>query len=299
MIACIDFSNIFFIVWSMFVKDQKEMNGSDYVITEDDTGLFFHMIVRKMMEYLTTYKDVVLCFEGQHSTQWRKKQFPMYKENRKHDDPNYKWVSPLMEQCYDFFSLFHTKCLKVDYCEGDDEIYQTCKYYAEQGEQVRVVSSDKDLSQMMNYWDTVSQFNPIKKALIEKNENILIEKALVGDPSDNIKAFKGLGPKTMEKMLADKEVWNKKMTPENLELYDTVMKIIDLRKYPEEYQEAIKAELEKDWNKYDTVLIEKFLLEHGLKSCYTDWTNKWSGDIQALNFEAKEDAFDEIMEMIK
>ena len=294
MICCVDFSNQFFIVWSMFIKDQKQKFGEDYIIKEEDTGLLFHMIIRKAMDYITSYRDVVLCWEGLHSTKWRKEVWPPYKENRKHsDDPNFKWVGPLMEKCFEFFSNFHVKCLKVDNCEGDDCIYATCKYYAEKGEEVRIISNDKDLSQIMNWYDAVSQYNPIKKEMVSKNENILLEKAIVGDVSDNIKAFKGLGPKTFEKMLADQALWNKKMTPANLEILETVMKIIDLRKYPQEYQDAIKVELEKPWNNFKPHEVEKFLLDNCLKSCYNDWTSRWCQDIQALNFEAP-DAMDEI-----
>lgn len=297
MICCIDASNIFFITWSMFIKDQKEKNGNDYVVREEDTGLFLHMFLRKVMEYLTTYKDCVFCFEGVHSTAWRKEVYPPYKENRKHDDPNYKWVGLLIEKIYDILKLFHTKLLKINNCEGDDCIYATCKYYSEKEEQVKIISNDKDLSQIMNFYDTVTQYNPVKKTNVEKNENILLEKALIGDTSDNIKAFKGLGPKTFQKMLEDKEFWNKKMTPENLELLDRVMKIIDLRKYPQEYQDAIKEELDKPWNEFNKDSIEKFLLDNGLKSCYNDWTNKWCQDIQALDFE-QNDCMDEIMDLL-
>lgn len=297
MICCVDTSNIFFICWSMFVKDYKEKNGEDSLIKEEDLGLFYHMLFRKMMEYLSTYKDVVLCYEGPHSTAWRKKIWPPYKENRKKDDPNFKWVGQLMEKTYDFFSLFHTKNLKVENCEGDDCIYATCKYYSEKGEQVRIVSTDKDLSQIMNYYDTVSQYNPIKKQNVSKNENILIEKALIGDMSDNIKAIRGIGEKTLSKMLEDKNVWNKKMTPENQLLYEKVMQIIDLRQYPKEYQKNIEVELDKPFNEFKPIDIEKFLIDNGLKQCYNDWVGKWLPDIQALNFE-HEDAMDEIMDML-
>ena len=157
---------------------------------------------------------------------------------------------------------------------------------------------DKDLSQIINFYpEQVSQYNPVKQDGIEKNENILLEKALVGDTSDNIKAFKGLGPKTFEKMMTDKELWNKKMTPANQQMLDTVMKIIDLRKYPQKYQDAIKEELDKPWNEFDKDSIEKFLLDNGLKSCYNDWTTSWVNDIQAQNFEST-DAMEEIMEII-
>lgn len=298
MVCCVDTSNIFFIIWSMFKKDCLQKNGDDYVVREEDLGLFYHMFLRKIMPFITSYKDCVFCFEGPHSTKWRKEVFPPYKENRTKDDPNYKWVGPLMEKMLEYLSNFHCKILKVDNCEGDDCIYQTCKYYAEKGENVRIISTDKDLSQIMNFYpDNVSQYNPVREENVEKNENILLEKALVGDTSDNIKAFKGLGPKTFEKMMNDKEVWNKKMTPENQQMLETVMKIIDLRKYPQKYQDAIKEELDKPWNEFDKDSIEKFLLDNGLKSCYNDWTTSWINDIQAQSFEST-DAMEEIMEII-
>lgn len=298
MICCIDGSNIFFISWAIFCKEQMQKNGEDYLIKEEDLGLFYHMVFRKFMEFLTTYKDNVICWEGEHSIQWRKNIIPTYKENRKRDSPNYKWVGPCIENTIKFLNAFHCKNLKVPYCEGDDCIYATCKYYSEKGEPVQIVSSDKDLSQMMNFWDTVSQYNPVKKEAVKKNENILLEKALVGDPSDNIKIFKGLGPKTFEKMMADKELYAKKMTPENLVLLDKVMKIIDLRKYPQEYQDAIKVELEKPWSEFEPDLVECFLLDNNLNACYNDWTGDWYSKIQALNME-QEDAFEEIMELMK
>ena len=301
MICCVDTSNIFFICWAMFKKECFAKNGEDYIIKEEDLGLFWHMFLRKLMPYITNYKDIIFCYEGVHSTQWRKGIWPPYKENRsdRKDDPNYKLVGPTLEKCIELLSLFHSKNLKVDYCEGDDCIYATCKYYAEQGEQVKIISSDKDLSQIMNFFDGVTQFNPIRETNVEKNENILLEKAIVGDASDNIKAFNRLGPKTFEKMMADKDLWNKKMTPENLEILDTVMKIIDLRKYPQEYQDNIKKALDAEWNEFDKDGIEKFLLENGLKQCYNDWSTKWCPDIEALHSSKFEhDCIDEIMDII-
>jgi 5'-3' exonuclease len=286
----------------MFKKDCLQKNGDDYVIREEDLGLFYHMFLRKIMPFITSYKDCIFCFEGIYSTKWRKEVFPPYKENRKDtkEDPNYKWVGPMMEKMLEYLSYFHCKTLKVDYCEGDDCIYQVCKYYAEKGEHIRIISSDKDLSQIINFYpEQVTQYNPIKQINIEKNENILLEKALVGDASDNIKAFKGIGPKTFEKMLEDKEVWNKKMTPANQQMLETVMSIIDLRKYPQKYQDAIKAEIEKPWNEFDEASIEKFLLDNGLKVCYNDWTTSWINDIRAQDYEQKEDAMEEIMDILK
>ena len=48
---------------------------------------------------------------------------------------------------------------------------------------------------------------------------------------------------------------------------------------------------------FDKDSVEKFLLDNGLKSCYSEWTSKWINDIQAQNFE-QEDAIDEIIDIL-
>jgi len=298
MVCVIDTSNIFFITYARFKKNLIDKYGKDYLIKEEELGLLYHMFLNKIMPYLTTYKDVVLCFEGKHSTAWRKSIWKPYKENRDRRDPNYQWVSPAINKCKDFLSCLPVKILEVENCEGDDCIYAACKYYTEKNEQVEIVSNDKDLSQIMNYFEGVSQFNPITRTYINKNENVLLEKAIVGDTSDNIKPFKGIGPKTFQKMMDDKEFWTKKMTPENLEILDEVLKIVDLRKYPAKYQEAIRAELEKPTPEMDYQEIDKFFFENNLTSCYNSWENNWKPTIQSLSFEEKDDCIDDIMSIL-
>ena len=55
--------------------------------------------------------------------------------------------------------------------------------------------------------------------------------------------------------------------------------------------------MDKPWCEFDKDSVEKFLLDNGLKSCYSEWTSKWINDIQAQNFE-QEDAIDEIIDIL-
>lgn len=308
MVCCLDGSNFFFITYGAFLSNLKEKNGEDYIVKEEDLGLFFHMFLKKIMKYVTTYKDCVFCFEGLHSSKYRKDTYKLYKENRadRKSDPNYQFVGPLMEKVISFCRLLHTKVLSVPYCEGDDCIYQTCKYYAEQGEKVKIVSTDKDLTQIMNFYpDLVVQSRPEMfgrpEEELEADENIILYKCIVGDTADNIKGIPRIGDKIFKKMLEDKILWNKKMTPENLELLETIEKIVDLRKYPEEYQSAILEEVKKPWNEFDKDGIEKFMMENGLKNCYSTWSSEWCPDIEALmsSVYEKPDAIDEIMSILE
>ena len=71
-----------------------------------------------------------------------------------------------------------------------------------------VVSSDKDLTQLIS--DTVIIYNPRLRDFVTKDnsvekigithENVVLEKILCGDASDNIKGVKGMGETTLLKL---------------------------------------------------------------------------------------------------
>ena len=129
--------------------------------------------------------------------------------------------------------------------------------------------------------------------------NIIQKKAIVGDTSDNIKGVPRIGEKIFEKMLEDQALWNKKMTPENIEIYETVLKIVDLRKYPKEYQDNIIKELEsKDWNSFDKNGVELFFMEHGLKKCQEEWSSQCGQIEMMLNGNDMVAAEDEIAQIL-
>src|SRR5574344_106199 len=226
MYCLVDCSNITNISFAVFVKMLKDKNGDDYAITENDIGFFWHLFVHKIKDYFITYKDIVFCFEGRNSTGWRKSVYPPYKANREErkDNPDYKLIGTCYKQVEEFLSLFHCKTMRVDNCEADDVIYSLSEYLTKKGEEVNIVSSDKDLVQIINYFDGVSVYNPIKKTMQSKDENILLEQAICGDSSDNTSGVQGIGQKTLEKMLADKTVWAKKMTKENDAVYKNILK---------------------------------------------------------------------------
>ena len=93
---------------------------------------------------------------------------------------------------------------EFDNVEGDDIISYYVKNKKE-NEKVVIVSSDRDLTQLIS--DTVIIYNPRTKEFITKEnakekigilpENIVLEKVICGDVSDNIKGVKGVGNKTL------------------------------------------------------------------------------------------------------
>lgn len=289
----IDNSNIINISYASFVKLLKEKNGDDYSPTEKDLGLFWHLYVRKIKDYLCTYKNLIFCSEGHNSTAWRINKYPLYKENRRERavNPDYELINKCYKDAESFLKLFHCKVMRVENCEADDVIYKLSEYFTSRGEEVNIVSSDKDLTQIIGFFDGVTVYNPMS-SLNKKiepvtnfenyNKNIILEKAIVGDTSDNIKGIPGVGKKTFEKMLNDKQTWNKKMTVENTKLFETILDIVDLRRYPKEYQDKIIEEFEsKDYYEFDSAGVEKFFFDNGLNKCLNEWSDL-SGDIYMM-----------------
>jgi 5'-3' exonuclease len=91
--------------------------------------------------------------------------------------------------------------------EGDDIIAFYTKN-KKSSEKLVIVSADKDLTQLIS--DTVIVYNPRMKDFVTKDnsvekigithENVVLEKILCGDASDNIKGVKGIGETTLIKL---------------------------------------------------------------------------------------------------
>ena len=109
--------------------------------------------------------------------------------------------------------------------EADDMVASIAKDAVLKGLEVRIVSHDKDLYQLINDENSVYLFDPTKKQII--NEAKCIEKygvlpsefidyqSLVGDTADNIPGVKGVGAKTAETLI--KEFKNIENIYENIE----------------------------------------------------------------------------------
>ena len=87
--------------------------------------------------------------------------------------------------------------------ECDDVINYLAKVKHEK-DNVTIVSSDTDFIQSVS--DNVSLYNPVRKKYIESPEyDYVMWKSLVGDKSDNIAGFKGIGNKRAQSLLSSSE----------------------------------------------------------------------------------------------
>ena len=96
--------------------------------------------------------------------------------------------------------------LEVEGFEADDVLGSTAKQMAAKGFQVKIITGDRDLLQLVD--DRVTVSLPGSKLADSKDytpekvtEQVVDYKALVGDPSDNYPGIPGIGPKTAVSLL--------------------------------------------------------------------------------------------------
>ena len=130
-----------------------------------------------------------------------------YKGTRKHEkDENFsrqrRHIVDLVTKYFPLIVVNHNNH------ECDDVIAHLVEKHAKQGDDVTVVSTDTDFLQLANKIDGYKQYDPIRKKYKElPTYDYIAWKALVGDSSDNITGFRGIGNKRALSMLED----NKKL----------------------------------------------------------------------------------------
>jgi DNA polymerase I len=165
----------------------------------------FHNMVRKVK---TQHKPDYLAaiFESQGPT-FRDEAFEQYKANRTETPPDLleqiPWIRKILE-------AMKIPVLEYPNFEADDVIGTLARRGAEQGLEVAIVSSDKDMLQLVN--PHVRMFNPMKddqwydeaeteKFMGVKPSQVADLLALKGDSVDNIPGAPGIGDKGAKELI--------------------------------------------------------------------------------------------------
>jgi DNA polymerase-1 len=142
--------------------------------------------------------NLVIAWEG--GDNWRKEIYPEYKMHREELDPLVKQAFIDVQKLCTYSGILQVKKLRY---EADDLISFIVRKI---GSNIRIISGDKDLIQLINSSKDILLLRPNKeKGLVLYNEercfeefNIQKEKiveylAIMGDKSDNIAGIRGLG----------------------------------------------------------------------------------------------------------
>ncbi len=132
--------------------------------------------------------------------------YPEYKANRSAPPEDLIPQFGLIRHATRAFSL---PCVEMEGFEADDLIATYCRMAEEAGADATIVSSDKDLMQLVS--PSVSMYDPMKDRqisipeVVEKwgvpPEKMIDLQALTGDSIDNVPGVPGIGPKTAAQLL--------------------------------------------------------------------------------------------------
>ena len=146
-----------------------------------------------------------IVFDGRGKNH-RHELYPEYKANRPPAPEELKYQMPIMR---DLAVSLGFPILERPNTEADDIIATVATKLASQGEKVIVVSSDKDLMQLIG--EHIQMYDPLKgkyidAAVVHEKFGLGPEKvrdalALIGDSSDNIPGAPGIGPKTAAELI--------------------------------------------------------------------------------------------------
>src|SRR6476660_8038941 len=135
----------------------------------------------------------------------------MYKEYKAHRPPPPDDLIPQFPLIRDAVRAFEIPCLEQAGYEADDLIATYARMACEAGATATIVSSDKDLMQLVN--DCVIMYDTMKDArigipeVIEKfgvpPDKVIEVQALIGDTSDNVPGVPGIGVKTAAQLISE------------------------------------------------------------------------------------------------
>lgn len=166
----------------------------------------FTTMVTKLVE--ETDADFLGVIFDAKRINFRNEIYPDYKGHRP-DAP--EELIPQFALIRDAVRAFDMPCVEQEGYEADDLIATYAKLAVEQGAEVTIVSSDKDLMQLIRpgvtMWDPMKNKSIGPDEVMEKfgvgPEKVVDVQALAGDSTDNVPGVPGIGVKTAAQLLGE------------------------------------------------------------------------------------------------
>src|SRR5580658_895436 len=180
-------------------------------------------LLREMKDDQPTHLAVV--FDLSEKT-FRTEMYPDYKAHRPEPPDDLRPQFPLIRDAVNAFDL---PCLEQAGFEADDLIATYVRQACAAGATATIVSSDKDLMQLVNdgvvMFDTMKDRKIGRAEVIEKfgvpPEKVIEVQALIGDSTDNVPGVPGVGPKAAAVLISElgslDEIFKLKAKPEALD----------------------------------------------------------------------------------
>ncbi len=166
---------------------------------------FTNMLIKLLRE--SDADGIAVIFDASGES-FRNEIYPAYKAQR--DEPPEELV-PQFTMIREATRAFNLPCIEKEGFEADDIIATYARRARDAGIEVTVVSSDKDLMQLVG--PGITMLDPIKNRTIGPEEvrekfgvdpdKVVEVQALAGDPTDNVPGVPGIGIKTAAQLIGE------------------------------------------------------------------------------------------------
>ncbi len=164
---------------------------------------FTNMLVKLIEDY--SDDKMIVIFDAAREN-FRNEIYPEYKANRGEAPDDLIPQFPLIRECVKSFNIPQ---LEIEGFEADDLIATYVRLAEKDRIETIIVSSDKDLMQLVS--NNVTMLDPMKNKKIETKDveekfgvhpdKVIFIQALTGDKVDNIPGAPGIGPKTASQLI--------------------------------------------------------------------------------------------------
>jgi 5'-3' exonuclease len=168
-------------------------------------GLYQFLTILRMLLVSDLYHRVYVFWDGNFSGKLRYEIYEPYKSGRGKDYKN--GTQPIDESelnqrrlVWEYLNELYVRQLKHELIEGDDFIAYYCLTKRD-NEKITICTNDRDMAQLISkdvriYFLDLKQYVDLSNYssyFCHHQENSVLLKTMVGDPSDSIKGIKGLG----------------------------------------------------------------------------------------------------------
>ena len=218
----------------LLIDARNVLYRSIWAIKADRSEVKYHcftIFLRQLTRWMNLFNpsSVHVFWDAPRNTVWRRKILKTYKNRvaNQYSGDISEDLRIATEVAQEFFSIMNVRQYSRSTMEADDMIYAATSVL-HPNESI-IISSDSDMIQIPFYFSSSKQYDPSKKSIVDvPKHNPAIQKALVGDKSDIIEGYNGIGPKKSAILLESHASLRKFLDDNGSDIFNRNLLLIDL-----------------------------------------------------------------------
>lgn len=237
---------------------------------------YFVILLRQMTAWMNKYRpeSVHVFWDAPRTTVWRRKILETYKTRPNNTGMDIsEELSLTTKVAKDFFKFMNVRQYDKETQEADDLIYSAA-VIAHPRSSI-IVSTDSDMEQIPFMINSCTVYNPSKQEEVATSDiHPAIQKALVGDKSDSIDGYYGIGPKKSEAFLRNKAELQQFLDLSGWSTYYRNLLLIDLSLNPKALANRIYVQKQMAAPvQYDEKIINELIHSHKVNGMLAEYAN--------------------------